>query len=237
MKLEYILSAGMLLSLMAICVIGKKLTPAGAIAAGIIGAVVYAATGMQGIILLLTFFILSVLATAHRKAEKIKIDVAHSQSGGRNAGQVFANGGVAALMALLIIFDPIHEAFYAIMMACSLSSALSDTLSSELGIVYGTKYYNILSFKKDKNGLNGVVSLEGSLFGFAGAGFVGIASSGFTAIAAIITFSGFLGNLSDSYLGATLERRLYIGNDVVNFVNTTIASLIGLLLYRTVITV
>jgi uncharacterized membrane protein len=46
-----------------------------------------------------------------------------------------------------------------------------------------------------------------------------------------IAVAGTIGNLSDSVLGATLERKGIIPNDVVNFFNTLVAALFLLLLY------
>jgi uncharacterized membrane protein len=46
-----------------------------------------------------------------------------------------------------------------------------------------------------------------------------------------IVVAGTAGNLADSYLGATLERKQLLSNDAVNFLNTAIAALIAYLLY------
>jgi uncharacterized membrane protein len=46
-----------------------------------------------------------------------------------------------------------------------------------------------------------------------------------------IIAAGTAGNLSDSVMGALLERRGVIGNNAVNFLNTLIAALVMLLFY------
>jgi uncharacterized membrane protein len=46
-----------------------------------------------------------------------------------------------------------------------------------------------------------------------------------------IIIAGTAGNLSDSVLGALLERKNIIGNNAVNFLNTFIAALVALLFY------
>src|SRR5258708_28728528 len=89
-----------------------------------------------------------------------------NEKGTGTAMQVMANAGVPAIIGVI-------ESLYTnpglpVMMAAAFAAATADTLSSELGNVYGSRYYNILSFKRDQRGLNGVVSLEGKLCGLAG---------------------------------------------------------------------
>ena len=45
----------------------------------------------------------------------------------------------------------------------------------------------------------------------------------------IIILAAIIGNLADSVLGASLERKHYLGNDVVNFLNTLTSALVVLL--------
>jgi uncharacterized membrane protein len=40
--------------------------------------------------------------------------------------------------------------------------------------------------------------------------------------------AGFTGNIADSILGASLERKGWIKNDLVNLLNTLVAALVGI---------
>jgi uncharacterized protein (TIGR00297 family) len=228
---SYLLLSVILVATMIVCVATKKLTIGGSLMAGLIGCSVYFSSGFQGVCMLMFFFLLSVLATAHRKDLKHKINTVHIQTNGRTAGQVFANGGMVLICSWLVILNGVNKEIYQIMMAGSLASALADTLSSELGMVYGKRYFNILTLKRDINGLDGVVSIEGFAIGTTGAVLTGIIAAGLTKDAIIITLAGTAGNLADSLLGASVERKGIIGNNLVNFLNTVFAAGVALLLF------
>lgn len=212
----------------------KKLDVKAAVTAVIIGFVVWLGEGYAGIALLITFFITGTLATSWKMRTKQQAGLAEQQRGQRTAAQVIANGGVAAMLSLLSFLSAKHHELFLLMVAASLSSAAADTLSSELGNVYGKKFYNIISFKKDMRGLNGVVSFEGTLIGIAGSSliaFVYAIQAGFSIHFLLIVIAGTAGNLTDSVLGATLERKHVLNNDAVNFLNTLTGALVGLVLF------
>ncbi len=169
--------------------------------------------------MLCLFFIAGSWATGWHKDEK-NINEA---SNPRTAWQVLANGGVAVVLAIISFIKSDQSPLLLVMMAGSFASAMADTLSSELGMVYGKRFFNIITFKKDQRGLDGVVSIEGTLIGIAGAFVTAIIFWLFTdwgRALFIITSAGFLGNLVDSALGALFERKKLIGNNTVNFLNT-----------------
>lgn len=210
-----------------------KLTVAAALAGGLIGFLIFIGAGFAGLAMLAMFFLLGVVATSWKTKTKEILGAAEKNKGRRTAGQVVANGGVAALLGLLAWLYPAQQNLWQLMIAGSLSSATADTLSSELGTVYGKRFYNIINFKKDRRGENGVVSIEGSLFGLAGSVLMAVVYAlnfGWNNSFAWIIIAGTMGNIVDSALGATAERKNYLQNNGVNFLNTATGALVAVLL-------
>jgi len=227
----------------------RKLTLPAAAAGAVCGAAIYIGDGFRGLALLALFFALGTAATSWRKTEKLGIRGAAAHQSTRRTGQVLANAGVAAIAGLLTLFFPANRQLFSLMLAASLSSATADTLSSELGMVYGHRFFNILTLKPDERGLDGVISLEGLFLGIIGSALVAavflIVPAPPAAVFAIVPLppdqhapivsnsqafliliiSGTVGNLADSLLGALLERRGLLTNDDVNFLNTLIAAI------------
>jgi uncharacterized protein (TIGR00297 family) len=206
----------------------RKLNLAGAVAGFVVGSLVFLSAHYAGILMLGAFFVLGTAATSWKMNVKEQLKAAEKNKGRRNAAQVLANGGIAVITGLLILIYPDEKMLFLLMMAASLASATADTLSSELGTLYGTRFYNVLTFKKDRRGENGVISLEGTLFGMVGSAVIALiyaVSYGWNANFYCIVLAGTIGNLSDSILGATLERKGYLNNDAVNFLNTLLAAL------------
>lgn len=213
-------------------IIFRKLTLAGAFTGGLMAALLYKGLGITGIVLLGAFFVTGTLATSLGRRKKEALGIAEKNKGQRTASQVLANGGVAALAGLLAIIYPQYLMAWQLAAAASLAAASADTLSSELGSVYGRNFYNILTFKKDTCGLDGVVSLEGTLWGMAGSlviALIYMAAYSYSAFTWWILLAGFTGNVADSVLGAAFERKGWIKNDQVNFLNTLIAAFVGLI--------
>jgi uncharacterized protein (TIGR00297 family) len=224
-----LLGGGMYLSVKA-----GKLTTGGALTGGLLGLAIFLGAGFTGLAMLATFFIAGTAATSWKIHFKISQGLAQENKGRRTAGQAFANGGVAGLLGLCSWLYPAQSGLFQVMLAACFASAISDTLSSELGNIYGRKYYNIRTLQPDERGLNGVVSLEGTLLGVAGSGLIGLLYGlglGWNGNIACLILAGTIGNLADSVLGATLERKCYVNNDAVNLLNTCIAALAALALY------
>lgn len=231
---DYLLISVILIGFMALTVIAGKLTVAAALTGGLLSSAIFLGTGYSGIALLATFFILGTAATSLGMNYKERFGFAEKNKGKRTTGQVIANAGVPAILGLAAWLYPTYSQLVHVMVAASFASAAADTLSSELGNVYGRKFYNILTLKQDTKGLDGVVSLEGTFIGFFGSLIIAtiyVLVRGWDAKFTLIIVAGTIGNLSDSILGATVERKNLLNNNAVNFLNTSIAALVALLLY------
>lgn len=212
----------------------KKLTPVAGITGSIIGLLVFAGAGYTGVAMIATFFLLGTGATSWGIRVKQKLGLAEKNKGRRTAGQVAANAGAAAILGLLAVLYPAKTDLFRFMMVATIASATADTLSSELGNLYGRNFYNIITFRKDTRGLDGVVSIEGTLIGLFGSVIIALEYAlafGSTVHLLWIIVAGTVGNLSDSILGATLERKGYLHNNAVNFLNTAVAAVFALLLF------
>lgn len=205
-----------------------KLTTVGVWTGGLLGVLIFLGAGFTGLALLALFFGLGSAASAWKVADKRQLGLAEENQGRRTAGQVLANAGVAGLLGLLSWQFPAHAPLLQPMLAGSFAAATADTLASELGNVYGRRYYNILTFRPDTRGLNGVVSLEGTLLGAAGSALLAAVyclTNGWGPAFWWLLVAGTTGNLTDSVVGATLERRHYITNNTVNLLNTLVGAL------------
>jgi uncharacterized protein (TIGR00297 family) len=195
---------------------------------------------------ILTVLILTSLATRTGHKHKENLGTAESRTG-REASQVAANLGIAALVSnpLVQIWLIDHGWVYTRGIApnpapalalglAALAEAAADTVSSELGQVLSGHPRMITTFRKAEPGTDGAISLGGTAMGIIAAAAVSAAGSwafgGGTPIFMISLVAGAFGLLFDSLLGATLERRGWINNDAVNFLSTASAAAIALLI-------
>ncbi|WP_431291760.1 DUF92 domain-containing protein [Pedobacter sp. P26] len=226
--LPVIIIAGIAYSILA-----KKLTILAALTGGTLACLIYIAAGYTGVAMMSLFFIMGSVATSWQKHKKQSFATIAETKNGRSVLQVLANAGAAGLAAIVILFYPSFTYLMLPAMAAAFASATADTLSSELGMVYGKRFFNIISFQPDRCGMDGVISLEGTVIGIGGSCIIAaIYALGYewNINFCFIVIAGTVGNLTDSILGAVLERKEIIGNNMVNFLNTLIAVLVMLIL-------
>lgn len=219
---------------MLLSVVFKKLSRAAALTGGVLSFFIFKGAGYTGILMLAIFFVAGVVVTSWQWDIKLKNGLAEINKGRRKPGQVLANAGVPAIAGLMTYCCSFFELYAPLIIAACFAAAIADTISSELGNIYGSRFYNILNLKKSARGLNGIISVEGTLLGVLGSALIALVYCivyGWSLDAVAIIIAGTIGNLADSVLGATLERKRYLNNDAVNFLNACVAALTVCLLH------
>ncbi len=192
-----------------------SLSISGVYAAALVGTVIFGIGGWRWAILLLTFFTTSSLLTRSFRSRKTGSEEKYSKGGRRDAGQVFGNGLIAALFALLTAVYP-ATGWTWLGFAASLAAVNADTWATELGILNPSKPRLITNMRRlVEPGSSGGVSLVGTLSAFLASGLIGLlaallAPSGPQwSLFPLITSAGLLGSLFDSFLGATVQVMYY----------------------------
>jgi len=238
-ELDYwVIGIGVFMLLMFINLKFKWLSQSGFIFAAILGSIVL----MNGMSLwpLIVFFLLGTLSGKLNKSDIS--DAKHSKP--RDAFQVLANGGgvlVIIFIQTLLGSDENLNTF----MLVSIAVACSDTLSSEIGMRFGKKAYNIFTWREVPKGLSGGVSIPGFLGAFIGA--FAIAFFGGNDFYSIL-FWGIMGSMIDSILGMLFQAKYinggilsdrkegelvkgfsFVTNDFVNFSSNILALILFLM--------
>lgn len=211
----------------------KQITASGAVAGFLLGVAVYMGFGWKSFLILLSFFVLGVAATRLGYARKLERGIAERRRGARTWREAVGNILPAAFFSVLVITTPFQWAFLTALVA-SLAEAAGDTVASETGKWLSGKAYLITTLKPVKAGEDGGISAAGTAAGFGASALVVLLGYvlglcwGWNALIALI--AAFAGNLADSLIGATLERRGLVTNSVVNFMGTGLAGTIALVL-------
>jgi uncharacterized protein (TIGR00297 family) len=183
----------------------RALTVSGAIAAALVGFLVLGFGGGAGAAALLLFFVSSSALSRWGKKRKQSLD--YEKGGERDAAQVLANGGVAAIMALLMVFFPRSPWLPAALLG-ALASANADTWATEIGSLASHPPRLITTFRPAPTGSSGAISGPGTLASLGGASLIALTALfydfGFHGIAAVV-IGGVAGSFFDSLMGATLQ--------------------------------
>ena len=209
----------------------------GAASAIVIGTLITAALGLPGLAVMVAFFVVGSAATKLGYRVKAARGIAQEKGGARGWRNAWANGGIAAALALmagLTIADT--RALFVLAYAAAVATAAADTGSSEIGKAYGRRTFLITTFRPVPPGTEGAISLEGTLGGLAAGGIIAAvgALTGLysPAWAFAIAAAGLLGSLAESVIGTVAERRGWLDNDLLNALNTAIGAGIVLLMAR-----
>jgi len=179
------------------------LTGSGAVAAAVVGALILLGTGWAGGAILAAFFVSSIVIG--RVAPVAPALDAKGER--RDSHQVLANGGPAALGALLAFRDPALGLW---VVTGSLAAAAADTWATSLGGLSRPAPRRLLFGRRVAPGTSGGMTLLGCAGGLGGAllvAAVGAGTGGGFALLAVGTLIGFAGMVADSALGAGWQGR------------------------------
>jgi len=185
----------------------KFLTLSGAIAAVIIGTLVFGGGGLPWAIPLLVFFFSSsILSGLRSPADTFNV---FEKSSRRDAWQVVANGGAGAMLVVASFLHNVEGLYVAYL--GSLAAVTADTWATEIGMRTEGKTVSLISFRPVPPGTSGGVSLVGTLSGIFGALVLSLSVLWYMQRPAqflvIFVVSGFVGSMIDSILGATIQAQ------------------------------
>ena len=241
------------------------LTRNGIIAALLVDLAISVSLGNFGFTALITFFVGSVAVDKFKKyykkrKQRIEPD-REVRNDCRDAVQVFSNGFVAAVSALIYLIT--SKELFLIAFVAALAESFADTAASGIGFI-SKKVYDPFRFEKCENGISGGMSLLGTLAGLFAAVIVPLVALAFGRINALglvaVFAAAFLGCIFDSFLGSlfqvkykcpicslVLEKKSHCGsdtvkyrglsfvnNDLVNLLSTVFSALVAMLLYSVI---
>lgn len=234
----------------------RALSTDGAVAAVLVGTSILGFTGWAGLVVLGTFFVGSTAVS--RLASRMEPGSDQADTEIRNRWQVFANGGAAALGASA---ETIQSGLGFWLVSVSLAAAAGDTWATAFGRLSRKPPRDLLSRLPVVPGTSGGVTWFGTMGGLVGATLIGLVAgsiSGVWSLYGAAAAIGFGSMLLDSALGSRWQARFHcprcdvgterrrhrcgtvtelkrgwrwLDNDAVNAVATTVAALIGLLVW------
>jgi len=216
--------------------------------------------------LLIVFFVSSSLWSKWRKSSHAKqsAEQLYEKGGQRDAGQVWANGGIGLLLCLLYAFTSQQGLIFAYIGV--MASVTADTWATEIGALSKRQPRSIITLRPVRAGTSGGVTGLGLMASTAGGLLIGgtayLLDETLVHAIWIGAFTGLLGSLADSWIGAKwqamyrcvvcgkeTERTLHckqhtmplrgiawLNNDLVNILSSIIAGLIAYLLSIWIIT-
>lgn len=251
------------------------LTVSGALAAVVVGTIVFGCGGWTWGLVLIAFFVLSTALSRYRQAEKRELAQKFAKGARRDMGQVLANGGLGAFISVLYFFCPISPLLAAFL--GSMAAVNADTWGTEIGVLSRDPPRLITTGRRVPAGTSGGITLLGTTASALGALVIGVLAYVLICVEAMLSgdsalhlswiipatlFSGLLGSLFDSLLGAKVQGIFYcakcqvetekelhdcglrtshvrgwrwLNNDMVNFVSALCGALVAIALWGAIV--
>lgn len=195
------------------------LSPSGAAAAALTGGLIFGLGGVSWAVLLLTFFISSSALSKLFSNRKAAVNEKFAKGSHRDWGQVLANGGAGAVLALAYGFFP-AQGWLWIAFAGAMAAVNADTWATELGVLSKRAPRLITTGQPADPGTSGAISLAGTVAAAGGALLIAVLAWGMAVLTGpdsghpviwipLLTAAGLAGSLIDSLLGATVQAIYY----------------------------
>lgn len=209
-----------------------SLAPGGVAGAMLVGTLIFGFGGWTWGLTLIAFFVSSSLLSHYRQADKLAVAEKFAKGERRDLGQVLANGGAGALLALAVWFlidlsgqarpgNPLYIyltlAYFGVM-----ATVNADTWATELGVLAQETPRLITTGRPVAPGTSGAITRYGTLAALTGAAFIGVVAFLLIQVASLATrgdllladlpivviaaAAGLAGSLFDSLLGASVQR-------------------------------
>lgn len=212
------------------------LTPGASAAAFLTGSIVGVFGCLEWFVLLMAFTIAGLAVTKVHYKEKVANGLQEGKRGERTHRNVFGVGIPPCAIAVIAFFlngeycDLLNIAFVS-----SLAVAAADTIASEIG-TKDKRVWMITSGKRVVPGVNGGVSVLGTVSSFFASFMISLFAwiliyRDVDAYLLIPTAAGMLGNILDSFVGATLENGGYVSKYGNNCITAIAGAVIGVVLY------
>lgn len=209
-------AAALMLALLSVQL--RFLDPGGAMASFLMGTTIFGIGGMVWALPMLAFYILSSVLSKLGKKRKAHFDLVFEKGSRRDAGQVYANGGVA--WVLMVIFSLTHDPVLYFAYLGTLAAVQADTWATEIGTIWpNPKAWLITTLQEVPVGTSGGISLPGTLAALSGS--LLVASSalltdnvwttdyGSMETLIVTSLAGLAGSLVDSLFGATIQAQYF----------------------------
>ena len=209
----------------------RAVTGTGAVAGFLLGSLILALGGWAAYAVLWTFFLAGTVATRLGYRLKAARGVAQARGGRRGASHAVANCAVGAGILLATAgYRPFYPDVVLAGFAGAFAAALSDTLATEVGGLYGRRPFSPLRLAPLTPGTPGAVSWAGLLAALAGAALVAVVArvTGLvpSPLPYAIASAGFLGSFAESAVNDLARRHGWrLDHELANGFNTFVGAM------------
>ncbi len=222
----------------------------GSLSALVVGMVIGICGSVLWLVLLLIFLITSFAATKYKIEWKRAEGFQEGSKGERSWRNIAANGAIPTVIAFASFVSEVAangnpdanmfpKDVASFLFVSAIAVAAADTAASEIGII-DPRVYLITTLRRVRRGVDGGISMTGTLVAFVAAAYTSIVA--YVVFAAFDTdllagprtlliplLCGFFGCQVDSLIGATWETRGRIGKLGNNFLSIALGTLFALL--------